>query len=184
MNNPGCPDTIPAEDVPVCVNVFGDATRIARALGLDIELPDVDGGSEYWQAIWAKPGNWKAPLRGTVSDLGEENGDPEWAELINYGSFSVHFDVEEGIRFRLNARDLPEVLNIVRGLRARGVPLWDTEIGCLVWVNQSLLGYGVPLLDEYSSYCGLVGHMTSRFERPVHWELPRSQCGGPGQANL
>jgi hypothetical protein len=119
-----------------------------------------------------------------VSDLGEENGDPEWAELINYGSFSVHFDVEEGIRFRLNARDLPEVLNIVRGLRARGVPLWDTEIGCLVWVNQSLLGYGVPLLDEYSSYCGLVGHMTSRFERPVHWELPRSQCGGPGQANL
>jgi hypothetical protein len=97
MNNPDGPGTIPAEDVPVCVNVFGNAPRIARALGLNIDLPDVDGSQRYWQAIWGRPGNWKAPLRGKVSDLDEENGDPEWAELINYGSFSVHFDVEEGI---------------------------------------------------------------------------------------
>ena len=93
--------------------------------------------------------------------LGEDQGDPEWAELINHGSFSVHFDLEEGIKFHLKARDLPEVLAIVRGLRDCGVPLWDAEIGCLVCVSQGLLGYGVPLLDEYFVYCGLVGHMTS-----------------------
>ena len=179
MNDSGSLDTIPDEDVPVGINIFGDATRIAQALGLDIVLPDVDGSKEYWQAVWDRPGNWKAPLRGKVSDLDEETGDPDWAELINYGSFSVHFDVEEGIKFKLQARDLPEVLAIVRGLRDRGVPLWDAEIGCLVWVNQSLLGYGVPLLDKYFEHCGLVGHMSTSFDRPVRWVLPGWECGAP-----
>ena len=33
----------------VRINVFANATRIARALGLDIELPGVDStGPAYW----------------------------------------------------------------------------------------------------------------------------------------
>lgn len=178
MSSLGCPDEMSVEDVPVHLNILGDATRIAKALGSDIDLPDVNGSKEYWQDI-CEPGNWKAPLRGKVSNLDEENGDPEWAEVINYGSFSVHFDVEEGIKFNLRARDLPEVLTIVRRLRQRGVPLWDAGIGCLVWVNQSLLGQAVPLLDDYFAHCGLVGRMSSRLGRPVPWELAGQECGAP-----
>jgi hypothetical protein len=79
----------------------------------------------------------------------------------------------------LKARDLPEVLTIVRKLRSQGVPLWDDENGCRVWINQSAFGGGTPRLDDYFAHCGLVGHMTAEFERPLWWELPPSECQDP-----
>ena len=63
----------------VRINVFANATRIARALGLDIELPGVDSsGPAYWDEVHRL--GWKPPLRGKVADP-EEDGDPDWCTL-------------------------------------------------------------------------------------------------------
>src|SRR5450759_1292397 len=52
-------------DVPkrVIVCMFGNPTRIAQALGLDIELPDSDRENPaYWERVHAK--GWKPPVGG------------------------------------------------------------------------------------------------------------------------
>ncbi len=59
----------------VRINVFGNATCIARALGLDIELPGLDStGPAHWDEIHRL--GWKPSLRGKVTDP-EEDGDPD-----------------------------------------------------------------------------------------------------------
>jgi hypothetical protein len=43
----------PISEVPLWVNVLGDGTRIARALGLDVELPDLEiKDPAYWERFW------------------------------------------------------------------------------------------------------------------------------------
>lgn len=60
----------------VRINVFCDPTRIARALGLDVELPDV-GNRDPAYRDEVRRVDWKPALRGRVADTEEERGDPD-----------------------------------------------------------------------------------------------------------
>jgi hypothetical protein len=52
----------------IVVNVFGNATDIARALGLDVELPDCDNEDpDYWDRIHAD-GGYKCRIEGRIAD--------------------------------------------------------------------------------------------------------------------
>jgi hypothetical protein len=89
------------------VSLFGDATRIAQALGLDIELPNIDcTDPDYWQATHAK-------------------GDPDWCSLLRLDFCEVRFDLEEGIKFVAELAGLPRIIQLVYRLRDAGIPLKD-----------------------------------------------------------
>ena len=86
----------PLARLRVRMNVFGDPTRIARALGLEIELPDVDSRNPaYWEELRCV--GWKPGLRGRVADTEEERGDPDWCTLQVHAWGRVRFDLEEGV---------------------------------------------------------------------------------------
>jgi len=52
----------------VVMNIFADATAVARALGLDIELPDCDNQDPaYWDRIHAN-GGYKRRVEGRIAD--------------------------------------------------------------------------------------------------------------------
>lgn len=165
-------DNLRIEDLRISINVFGDATAICRALGLDIELPDCDREDPgYWEQVWAE--GWKPKLRGKVADLEEESGDPEWAMLLQFDFCEVWFDIAQGIKIQLRIRHLRAALDLVYGLRGKEIPLAG-EIGSLVRVNQTMFGPGVPDVADTFRACGLVGEPTgnARSGPPLWWEPP------------
>ncbi len=61
--------------------IFADATAVARAVGLDIELPDPDNEDpSYWKQVHANGGH-KRRIEGRIADVWS-NGDPDWALLL------------------------------------------------------------------------------------------------------
>jgi hypothetical protein len=116
----------------VVVSLFGDPTKIAQALGLDIELPDVDCvDPAYWERVHAK--GWKPRLLGKIADP-EFNGDPDWCSLLRLNFGEVRFNLEEGIKFMTELPDLPRVLELVYRLQEAGIPLLDEDGNWLVHV--------------------------------------------------
>jgi hypothetical protein len=114
----------------VVVSLFGDPTKIARALGLDIELPDVDCTDPgYWERVHAK--GWKQQLAGKIADP-EFNGDPDWCSLLRLDCGEVRFDLEEGIKIVTELRNLPSAMQLVHRLGAAGIPLKDENGDWLV----------------------------------------------------
>ena len=64
----------------VCMKILGDPNPVARALGLDIALPNPDGSDVgRWEN---NPGGWKVALRGLIADTCEVRGDTDWALLL------------------------------------------------------------------------------------------------------
>ena len=164
------------EALPVRINVFGDPTRIARALGLEVELPDVDSRDPaYWAEV--RRVGWKPRLRGKVADTEEERGDPDWCTLQVHPWGKVRFDLEEGVVVVTTEGGLLPALDLVHGLAARGVPLRDADRSALVAVMQTLLGRGVPDASDAFAAAGLVPEAG----RPgaLRWELsPERWPGG------
>jgi hypothetical protein len=79
----------------VVMTIFADATAVARALGLDIELPDPDDEDPaYWEQIHAD-GGYKRRIEGRIADPWLK-GDPDWALLLRLPWGEVWFDIEEG----------------------------------------------------------------------------------------
>ena len=102
----------------VKINVLEDATMVARALGLDVELPDVGSRDPaYWEAL--RRDGWKRKLRGRVLDT-EEDGDPDWCTLLAFPFCAVRFDLEEGVVVLTTVADLVPALDLVQGLAGRG----------------------------------------------------------------
>lgn len=154
----------------VVVNVFGDPTRIARLLGLDIELPDPDNADpEYWRCVHAE-GGYKRRLVGKIADpwLG---GDPDWALLKRLPWGEIWFDVEEGIKLFVAAVDITYALELLDALRTRGIALSDEEGRSLVWVMPTRFGDGG--LDRVRAHMEAVGLVQSFND--VVWEPPPSR---------
>ena len=127
---------------PVVVNIFADATTVARALGLDIELPDPDNQDPaYWERIHAD-GGYKRRIEGRIADPWLE-GDPDWALLLRLPWGEVWFDIEEGVKLFLPAAEITRALLLLDGLRAKGIPLRDEDGKSLVRVSPTRFHDGV-----------------------------------------
>jgi hypothetical protein len=177
MPKPKNSRAFPASRVPVIINIFANPTNVACSLGLAIDLPDPSRSEpEYWDAIHSEPGGWKAKLPNKIpaAYLDEEHGDSDWAKLLDLDAYSVHFDIEEGIKVTLEAGHLPEALAFVRNLSSLGVALWD-EDGSVVRVRQSMDGPGVPSLNACFKANGLVLYKEEGFNNALWWELPEPQ---------
>ena len=143
------------ETLPVRINVFEDPTRIARALGLEVELPDIDSTvPAYWDAVRRE--GWKPALRGRIADTEEERGDPGRCTLQVHAWGRVRFGLEEGVFVATTVGGLLPALDLVHGLGGRGVPLRDTDGWGRVKVQQSLFGRGVPDPSAAFAAAGLV----------------------------
>ena len=148
-------DDMRLEFLGVRISVFGDPTRVARALGLDVELPDVDSRDRaYWDEVHRV--GWKPKLRGRVADTEEERGDPDWCTLQVHAWGKVRFDLEEGVVVETAVGGLLPALDLVHGLAARGVPLRDADGRGLVKVMQTEFGHGVPDPSSAFTAAGLV----------------------------
>ena len=102
----------------VKINILEDATVVARALGLEVELPDVGSRDPaYWEAV--RRDGWKPALRGRVFDT-EENGDDDWCTLLVFPWGRVRFDLEEGVVVMTTVAGLVPALDLVHGLAGRG----------------------------------------------------------------
>jgi hypothetical protein len=147
----------------VVVSLFGDPTKIAQALGLDIELPDVDCvDPAYWERVHAK--GWKPRLLGKIADP-EFNGDPDWCSLLRLNFGEVRFNLEEGIKFMTELPDLPRVLELVYRLQEAGIPLLDEDGNWLVHVMAPVF----PSLPEFDAGMREAG-MVPNARRDSWWE--------------
>ena len=151
----------------VRINVFGDASRIARALGLDIELPGVDSSGPAYRDEVHRLG-WKPPLRGKVADP-EEDGDPDWCTLQVHAWGRVRFDLKEGVVVTTTVADLLPALDLVHGLAARGVPLRDGDGWARVKIMQAAPSHGAPDASGAFAAAGLVPE--AGLPRTLRWEL-------------
>ena len=156
----------------VVVNVFADATKIAHALGLNIELPDSDNADPaYWELVHAD-GGFKPRIAGQIADPWW-NGDPDWALLIRLPEFEVWFDIEEGVKLFLLAADIGRALDLLDRLRTQGIALTGDDGRRLVWVTPTRLDAGgVARVRAHLESAGLV-----RGRNEIVWELP------PGRSN-
>ncbi len=126
----------------VVVNIFADATAVARALGLDIELPDSNNEDPaYWQRVHAD-GGYKRRVEGRIADPWLK-GDPDWALLLRLPWGEVWFDIEEGVKLFLPAAEIARALLLLDGLRAKGVGLSSDDGESLVWVSPTRFDGGV-----------------------------------------
>lgn len=109
-----------AADTPFTVNWFENPNAIANSLGLKIDLPDVNNEDPvYWTHF--DRDRWRRDLNDEVDMTAEEllYGDPDWVRLKRIeGGIEVWFDLEEGIRFRCRAAEVPRVAVIIRQLAA------------------------------------------------------------------
>ena len=158
------------------INVFGCPTQIARALGLAVELPDMDSRDPaYWAEVHQV--GWKPKLRGRIADTEEERGDPDWCTLQVHPWGKVRFDLEEGVVVVTTVGGLLPALDLVHGLAACGVPLRDADGSALVTVMQTMFGHGVPDASGASAAAGLVPAAGRR--GTFRWELsPERWPGG------
>jgi hypothetical protein len=151
----------------VVMNIFADATQIARALGLDIELPDSDNDDPaYWERIHAD-GGYKRRIEGRIADPWL-NGDPDWALLLRLPWGEVWYDIEEGIKFFLPAAEISHARLLLDGLRAKGIDLTGDDGRSLVWVSPTI--YDTTVLERVRKHLEAAG-LVQGFNEIV-WELP------------
>jgi hypothetical protein len=151
----------------VVMIIFADATAVARALGLDIDLPDSDNADPaYWEQVHAD-GGYKRRIEGRIADPWLK-GDPDWALLLRLAWGEVWFDIEEGIKLFLPAAEIVRALLLLDGLRAKGIGLTGEDGGSLVWVSPIRLDDGaLDRVRERLEAAGLVQGINE-----IVWELP------------
>lgn len=151
----------------VVVNIFADATAVARALGLDIDLPDSDNEDPaYWEQVHAD-GGYKRRIEGRIADPWFK-GDPDWALLLRLPWGEVWFDIEEGIKLFLPAAEIVRALLLLDGLRAKGIGLSGEDGSSLVWVSPTRFDDGV--LERVRERLEAAGFVRGLNE--IVWELP------------
>ena len=151
----------------IVVNLFGDSTRIARALGLDIELPDPDNEDpSYWERVHAD-GGYKRRIDGKIADPWW-NGDPDWSLLLRLPWGEVWFDIEEGVKLFLVADDTPRAMLLIESLRAKGISVTDETGKSLVWFSCTRFDDDVlTRVRKRLEAAGLVQGLNE-----IVWELP------------
>ena len=151
----------------VVVTIFADATAVARALGLDIELPDPDNEDPaYWMQVHAN-GGYKRRIEGRIADVWS-NGDPDWALLLRLPWGEVWFDIEEGVKLFVPAAEISRALILLEGLRANGIRLSGEDGGSLVTVCPTRFGGDeLQRVRDRLEAAGLVQGFNE-----IVWELP------------
>jgi hypothetical protein len=166
--------------VPFSVIWYEDASAAAKALGVDIELPDLgNADKQFWATFDRKA--WRASLRGRVamSDQQLDRGDPDWVRLAVFPTgrggkpVELWFDLEDGIVFRCTAGSLQDVVGLIRTAANRAeLNLSESWPGC-VMAMQSVAGAGIPADEALQPFLEAAGF---RWQRPA-WMLsqaPRS----------
>jgi hypothetical protein len=151
----------------VVVNIFADATDVAHALGLDIELPDANNEDPaYWDRVHAN-GGYKRRIEGRIADPWLE-GDADWALLLRLPWGEVWFDIEEGVKLFLPAAEIAHALLLLDGLRGKGAGLSGEDGRSLVWVSPTRFDDGVlERVRDRLEAAGLVQGINE-----IVWELP------------
>ncbi len=151
----------------VVANIFADATAVARALGLDIELPDCDNEDPaYWERVHAN-GGYKRRIEGRIADPWLE-GDLDWSLLLRLPWGEVWFDIEEGVKLFLPAAEIARALLLLDGLRAKGICLTGEDGKSRVWVSPTRFDDGaMERVRGQSEAAGLVQGFNE-----IVWELP------------
>ena len=172
------PETVDA--VPLWINLFGPCRFIGRALGLDVDLPDLTDREET-AALWRSPfDTWKDPFEGRVADT-MRNGDRGWLRLVDYPFATAFFDLEEGVKFHTDVAHVTECLSYIASLTDKGVRLWDVDYmeghggpgGSCVWVCQAMIG---PMPDAEPIF-EKIGLVPSGPDRLPPWTMPRGWAG-------
>lgn len=154
----------------VVINLFGNPTRIARLLGLDVELPDPDNvAPEYWQRIHGD-GGYKRRIADKIADPWWE-GDPDWALLKRVPWGEIWFDLEEGIKLFVAAADIVYALELIDALRTRGVEMSDEQGKSLVWATPTRFTEGS--LDRFGAHMAAAGLVQGCND--TIWVLPPSR---------
>jgi len=151
----------------IVVSLFDEPTKIAHALGIDIELPDADNEDPaYWERVRAD-GGYKRRIEGQIADPWWK-GDPDWALLLRLPWGEVWFDIEEGVKLILMAQDFPRALLLLDSLRAKGIRLIGEDSTSLVRVSPTRLDDEVlARVRERLAASGLV-----KGDNEIVWELP------------
>lgn len=124
------------------MNIFADATAVARALGLDIDLPDSDNEDPaYWEQVHAD-GGYKRRIEGRIADPWFK-GDPDCALLPRLPWGEVWFDIEEGVKLFLPAAEIARALLLLDGLRAKGTGPTGDDGRSLVCASPTRFADGV-----------------------------------------
>ena len=149
------------------INVFADATRIAHALGLNINLPDSDNEDPaYWKLVHAD-GGYKPRIADQIADPWW-NGDPDWVLLTRLPWGEVWFDIEEGVKLFLVAADIARALDLLDQLRAQGISLTGEDGESLVRVMPTRFGDdSLARIRTHLEAAGLVQGFNE-----IVWELP------------
>jgi hypothetical protein len=160
-------------DIPFAVHWFEDSAAIARALGLHIDLPDVNNDSpDYWDGFDRV--GWRRSLQGKVPMSPDElaSSDPDWVRLkcLEHG-IEVWFDLEEGIVFRCVARHIARVVFFIRRLAMGHDLRLEAETQPLVTASQSLAGGDLPYGQALRGFLAPAGFAWER----CHWVLRSSQ---------
>jgi hypothetical protein len=164
----------------VSVSLFGDPTKIVRAPGLDIELPDPDRVEPaYWKRAHAE--GWKQRLVGKIAGP-EMNDDPDWCRLLRFDFAEVRSDLAEGIKFWTEIQNLPRVMDLAYRLCDFGIPLKDEDGTWLVHATPTVL-MDRPEFDAEMRAAGLVQHekYAIRWEPPPHWDQQRKRSDDHGE---
>ena len=157
-----------AGEMPTCFNIFGNPTAIAKAAGLDIELPDVDNTDPaYWAELHRL--GWKKHLDGRIVSPWHE-GDPDYAFLMRINDAAeVWFDIEEGIKVMSRGKYTPIVLDWIADLARKGIPMTfpDDNQPC-VWAQIRMHG-SIDAAEVFSQYGLISDHRDICFVPTPEW---------------
>lgn len=140
------------EHVPFSVVWYEDPTAAARALGVQVRLPDLGiTDRDYWERFDRKA--WRDALKGKVA-MGDEEidrCDPDWVRLAVFPAegdpehpIELWFDLEDGIVFRCTAGHLGEVAQrILAAAASAGLTLSEDWPGCVI-AMRTAYGNGIP----------------------------------------
>jgi hypothetical protein len=144
------------DSVPFSVIWYEDPTAAARALGVDVQLPDLGITDRNFWASFDRSA-WRNSLKGRVAMSDEEldRSDPDWVPLAVFPTegapehpIELWFDLEDGIVFRCRAGHLGEVARLIQTAAARaGLALSENWPGCVI-AMQTAAGAGIPEESE------------------------------------
>lgn len=150
---------IAAPDLHFWVNWYENASLIARALGVDVDLPDVGNRDPgYWASFDRQA--WRDAAKGRVEMAPEDidRYDPDWLLLKTlWPGAEAWFDLEEGVKFKCPAGDLTRLVSLIRQLAALDGLRLSAEWPGTVTAMRSIAGWGTPTEEELRPYLTAAG---------------------------
>ena len=141
-------------DIPFAVNWFEEPAAIAQAMGLAVELPDINlEDPEYWEAFDRR--RWRKGLAGkvdmTILELSRD--DPDWVRLKRLGgTIEAWFDLEQGVVFECQVGAIARTIFIIRQLaHCHRLRLWS-EGESLVTASETVAEGDLPFGPDLAQF--------------------------------